>query len=310
MDVQDWIKDIKPPVLRASMGGEGIDRSLFSTYKDKMLVYMWRKDIGNVKMASVGSSNWVRGKIIKRNKDEDNKKYNSLDDYRRVNKNVEVLDEEETDKVWTKYRNQIKRLGELVAEKKGKSVKTIELRKDLKFEEKKEVLKCIKELHDLNKDYDLRFLEVDDTMGLQSFLKGVIDLFIQNVSYLYINLFMEDPEMKEEMSKSKVAKEKRAEALKDITKEDGSYEIPSLLHFDEAAYRSISDIAEGKTFDIVKLKLKGLDFSNEKIEAVQERCKQLKKFLEDTAKKAEAFYLLAGWDTNTPQGQFFIKEHD
>ena len=132
---------------------------------------------------------------------------------------------------------------------------------------------------------------------------------MQFITTVYAELFKmsTDNEIRELLSED--SKETK-EALKTIMDENGDIEIPSLLHFDYDAYQEIKDVAEGKKDTFINPKMKSVDFSNEKIDAIRNRCKDTIKYLDTAMKKAQAFYKLAGWKEGTPQGTFLLKKDD
>jgi hypothetical protein len=306
--VSKWIKDIKAPILHTS-NGERNDERLINGFKDLILILPWHGEI-NVQDQTLGYGK-VDGNIYKRDHDQDNKiSYNEFL-FKRDTKS-QLLDQDnedqkiEREQVYEKLQGILKELKEVAVEKKNVRY-GLALKLGLKLDEKKKILKLVKDLKELNDKYDFRYLKVN--YGL-IWHDGLLDYSIQNIISTYTNLFMEDPEMVDEISDKKYTKEQkdeRRQARARLTAQDGSLNIPSLLHYDYEAYLNIKKLAEGETEQLVKGQMKGLDFSDKKIAAIKKRCIQMKAEIEDAQKRAEAFFKLAGWDETTARGRFFLK---
>ena len=177
---------------------------------------------------------------------------------------------------------------------------------EMSRDDKVKLYKEIQKLAELNQKYDLRYVK---TLDGDYSVAGLVEFSIENLIFLYTNMMKSDPDFEEIFIQDK---KEMFEAFKTIRDDNGNYNLPTILHYDKAAYDVIKDVAEGKkpiTADIKK-KLKELNFTDKKNDAVINRCKELKAYIDDAKKKAEAFYKLAGWDSKTVKGTFFLEDKD
>ena len=133
----------------------------------------------------------------------------------------------------------------------------------------------------------------------------IMDCFIKSVKYMYRTVYGDNIDIR-------MAKEaKNHEALKSLINKDGDLEIPSLLHYDHEAYKSLQkSVAEFKDPNsLIVHKLKELGLSQDKISALAARNEEMLNKIEIAQEKAQKFYQAAGWTTK-PKNKFFLDKED
>ena len=189
-----------------------------------------------------------------------------------------------------------------------------EFKTDYTDEEKKKLCKLVYELKDMYETYDFRFV----AHGFQVMLEngseaiGRLDLWMQQFMYFFANAFKEDIIVNDELMKleNKADEKARKEALfKSLQDENGDITLPTYLHYDLKAYEGLKRLASDDTLDLMRLKLKALDFNEKKILMNKLRAQEMLEQIEEARKKALIFYQLMGW-TEHPQCDFFLKEED
>lgn len=256
-----------------------------------------------------GDKNWY-GPIFKRDKTKEDKNYP---------KDENKIDSEEYEKVSKELGGIYNSLrGILDPGKHGTSQQNIAngFRTDLTPEEKQDIFGFMEKLHDLNEKYDFTGLAPKDfnAYTTTSQLTGFMDYWIQYMLYTFGNLFRGDPDLADiaaettEKQYTKEEEDERKKAMERLKNKEGDLVIPSLLHFDMESYLQIQKIANEED-PKMEADLKLLNFSDAKINGIKQRCKDTLKFLENAKAKAEAFYLLAGWNKK-PQNQFFLEKAD
>lgn len=260
---------------------------------------------------SEGEHNWS-GPIFKRDKSIAKDQY--------PDKRNEITDPEEYEEVSTKLGKIHKELNAILNpnrhDTRQENIANL-FRTDLTKEEKQDVFRLMGDLHELKEKYDFSALAPKawiDNAQICSGYSGFLDFWIQNMLYTYANLFREDPEVADlaaGLSEEKYSEEQRNQRKQDmdtLRNEAGDLEIPSLLHFDYDSYEQIRIAANGDDPQM-EADLKLLNFSDAKIQAFKQRCKDTLDFLEKAKVKAQAFYRLAGWDKK-PQNEFLLKQED
>ncbi len=320
----DWIEKATKPILRGFSNEYGRHRSIKEAPSTMFKNLQPEKSMGQVLMhfkhsdftsfvtkEGEGDANWY-GSIYKRDQMKEDSKYPE-------GKN-EVTDEKEYEEVSQELGTIFTGLKEILDPKRyGTAKENIAngLRTDLKKEEKQEVFRLLDRLHILNEKYDFSTLTPKNTYDRQwcASHSGFLDYWIQNMLYAYANLFREDPDVAElaagstEKEYTEEEMEQRRKDMNTLSNENGDLEIPSMLHFDYAAYMQIREIAT-RDDPQMEADLKLLNFSEAKVKGIKKRCQDILSHLETARKKAEAFFRLAGWKSDTPQGRFFLKAED
>ena len=221
------------------------------------------------------------------------------------------LDEDESEKVQERLAGVYDDLSKFLITREGK--KRV-LKSKFTKEEKGILTGAMRELYDLNKNYD--FSHIQHT---QFAVAGLVDLWIKKTLYTYTQVLKTDQEpedMETLLAAEKISEKKKAEkkeALKAITDpKTGDIVIPAMLHFDLDAWNSILDMKNSleNNDGLITGDLKGLGFRDAKIEKLKQRCDDMIKMVTEAEKKAKAFYTLVGWKENTAQTTFFLKKDD
>ena len=176
------------------------------------------------------------------------------------------------------------------------------LKTNLSPEEKEKFDKAVEELRELQKNFDFAKIRVSMVNP-----QPAIDLFIKSTIYLHDLSFGETAESRF----YRMAKEKDPEALKVLLDSKGNLELPAMLHFDADAHRAlqqkVKDYENPASLAYKNLKETGL--SDEKIQAMAARNREMLQNLTVMERKAKVFYKLAGW-TEKPQNSFFLEKED
>ena len=331
----EWTKKVKPISIHTLEMSEHGGNDFISKNDDIITRLPWYRFYKDVFKNGHGLNDYtgnVTGIVLKRNHSEDTVWSEEFkDDYLRGGRrggNLELAEErrarvlsgEEAKEKWKEVSDIIEELGQILPckktgtfegkDRKGKTVQKTRTYDTLKTEftkaEKLKVIDCIKKLTELNDEYDFRYIRISEGNYTRG---GFVDLFLQFITNAYVKLFMNDSDP-EVVKKMMGVDEDKQEALETLTGEDGDLEIPSLLHFDYDTYQKIKAVAEGNDSAIIRSRMKAVDFSDAKINAIRKRCQDTVEYLKTAERKAQAFYKLAGWDEKTAQGKFFLKKDE
>ena len=189
-------------------------------------------------------------------------------------------------------------------------IKFDQLKVDFSKEEWIEFTKLVGEMSDMAAEYD--FSEVGHAQMIN---RGFIQLWLEEFNYVFLNAIKTNPEIMKARDQFVQYKGKESEehkkAMETLTdKETGDLVIPTMLHYDADAYKSISDLADPAMADMMEARLKSLNFRQSKIDALKKRAVEMKKQIDEAWKKAEAFYVLAGYKKDDVRSQFLLKKDD
>ena len=181
--------------------------------------------------------------------------------------------------------------------------------------EKLELYNTLGELQQFMREYDFSDIKFKD--GITS---GFLQCWMEQITYTYHTILSADSEFMDYLSQnpdklladdkkfSEKQQEQRKKDLKLLTDEKtGDLVIPSLLHYDEKAYRDICDLTDPLKEDEIDAKLLPL-FRKSKIDAIKKRAREIKTSIEQAREKAEAFYRLAGWKGK--KAEFLLDDAD
>ena len=184
------------------------------------------------------------------------------------------------------------------AEKKSTNDARIFYRTDLSDEQIIKLDGLIKEIEELEKKFD--FSGVCNSMAVP-----LIDCFNKSVKYMYYTVYGDTIDYR------MMTQAKDYDAIKSLMNKNGDLEIPSLLHYDHEAFKSLQkSVADYKNPDSLAVhKLKELGLSDEKINALAQRNEEMLEKIKDASQKAEIFYKAAGWKTS-PKNKFFLDKED
>jgi hypothetical protein len=221
----------------------------------------------------------------------------------------EELNEDEEAEVTSRLGETYGQLMNVLYDKKSKSLKS-------KFnkEEKADLSDALFKLYELDKNYDFFSLSHKDSQT-----SGLVTLWIKKTLYTYSQVLKAEREREnidDMINEEPVSREQKDEIRANLARitdpETGDIVIPTMLHFDMDAWIGIQTMKsslEGKD-GIITGDLKGLGFRDAKIDKLRQRCADMEKMVLEAKNKAEAFYRLAGWKNDTPQGRFFLKKED
>lgn len=172
--------------------------------------------------------------------------------------------------------------------------------------DKKKLNSLMTELKQLHSAYNF-----DEVYNRDISLVGAypfLDAFVKTSTYVYDRMYGDTLENR---ALYQAKDDETYNAIKSLINKNGDLEIPSMLHYDNEAYerlcQSIHDFEDPNSAIVNKLKKIGL--SDEKINAIATRNKEMKAKIDKANIKAQAFYKAAGWTTH-PKNSFFLNKED
>jgi hypothetical protein len=228
-------------------------------------------------------------------------------------KTGEPLSQDEQNELAERFRKTFVRIREMLLHNKSgnrSKIKFDQLKVDFSKEEWIEFTKLVGEMSDMAAEYD--FSEVGHAQMIN---RGFIQLWLEEFNYVFLNAIKTNPEIMKARDQFVQYKgeesEEHKKAMETLTdKETGDLVIPTMLHYDADAYKSISDLTDPAMADMMEARLKSLNFRQSKIDALKKRAVEMKKQIDEAWKKAEAFYVLAGYKKDDVRSQFLLKKDD
>ncbi len=172
--------------------------------------------------------------------------------------------------------------------------------------DKRKLKSLFDEMKKLHQTFDFTYIYATDAnmVGIYPYL----DAFMKSSMYLFEQAYGDSIENRALYG---AKDQKTYDSIKLLMNKNGDLEIPSMLHYDREAYdrlcKSINDFEDPNSIIVSKLKKIGL--SDDKIRAIAQRNREMKKKLDLANIKAQAFYKAAGWTTH-PKNSFFLEKED
>ena len=220
------------------------------------------------------------------------------------------------DKVFDRFKEIFQKLhNNLNNKNRKKNTGLSSLKTKFTLEEKLELYNTLGELQQFMREYDFSDIKFKD--GITS---GFLQCWMEQITYTYNTILSADSEFMDYLSQNpdklladdkKFSEEQQKQRKKDLKlltdEKTGDLVIPSLLHYDEKAYRDICDLTDPLKEAEIDAKLLPL-FRKSKIDAIKKRAREIKTSIEQAREKAEAFYRLAGWTGK--KAHFLLRDAD
>ena len=224
------------------------------------------------------------------------------------------VSQDEQDQLAKKLRKAVDKLRRMLLLSNNGNTAAFKFDKNMKAdftkEEWLEFARQVGIISDISAEYDF-----SDVYNLNMRNPGYLQLWLEEFNYTFLNMLKCNPEIQKSredfMRYEGEETEEHKKALETLTdKETGDLVIPTMLHYDAEAYKSISDLADPAMAEVMEARLRSLNFRQSKIDALKKRAVEMKKQIDEAWKKAEAFYVLAGYKKDDVRSQFLLKKED